>query len=189
MKPSRSHGVRAFLLIAVTAISVPACAISANESGPVPAQAPEAAAPAPSGSRAAMDRRVDAAAINNRGVEQLRLGAAAAAAGRPADAQRHFEAALDYAVAAIEVVDGTQDPQTATYARGWANKGYALWKLGRIGEAAAAARTVLPIEPKYPLNPEFLAALESAGYPLSSARSDAAARTALSASRNLGGAV
>ncbi len=163
MEPSRGRWVRAFVVIAAVAGSVPACSSSAAAGGD-PVQGASVVAPPPPAPRTAPDRRLEAASINNRGVEELRLGVTAADADRPAEARGHFESALAHADAAIEVADGTLDPETATYAIGWANRAYALWKLGRLDDAAAAAWTVLRIESTYQLNPDLVAALATSGH-------------------------
>lgn len=164
MEPSRGRWVRALVVIAAVAGSVPACSSSSAAAGGDPVQGASVVAPPPPAPRTAPDRRLEAASINNRGVEELRLGVTAADADRPAEARGHFESALAHADAAIEVADGSLDPETATYAIGWANRACAFWKLGRLDDAAAAAWTVLRIEPMFNLHPGLVAALVTSGH-------------------------
>lgn len=101
-----------------------------------------------------------AAALNNRAIAQLRLGVAAQLAGQEADAKPRLEEAHKLAMKSVEA---WRKRSGREYAKGWANAAYALWKLDRMDEAAAAAKSARGADPAYVFNGQFEAALAAAG--------------------------
>lgn len=95
--------------------------------------------------------------LNNRAIALLRLGDDALRAGRADEGQMRLEEALD---SATRAVDAWRARSGREYPRGWANRAYVLWKLGRMQEASEAVKKVREAAPDYTFRPpEFLAAL------------------------------
>ena len=108
-------------------------------------------------------------ALNNRAMALLNLGRNAKRAGRAEDADRDLRAALASAEKAVSLASTRYGPDYPGYARGWANKAYVLWALGRMDDAAAAASKARSIDPAYVLNDAFVNALAAAGHPIAPA--------------------
>ena len=104
-----------------------------------------------------------AIALNNRGVELLRQGAQEHQRGDTDTARVAFRAALTCFEDAIR---RRADYDTRGYDRAWANKSYALWRMDRLDESAAAAAETRRINPSYEFNPLFVDKMTAAGHPI-----------------------
>ena len=93
--------------------------------------------------------------LNNRSIAEMRLGVAA----RMGRDERAAKDLLEEALASVE----TALEQRPEYPRGWANKAYVLWQLGRLDEALETARHVHELDPGYRLAPRFVQSLARTG--------------------------
>lgn len=102
-------------------------------------------------------------ARNARSIAVLRLGVVSALAGRVAEANQFYEQAV---ADATRAADSWRRATGREYARAWANRGYALWKLDRLDEAFAAAKKARETIPSYDFNDQFEASLAASGRPI-----------------------
>jgi hypothetical protein len=103
-------------------------------------------------------------ALNNRAIAHLRLAITASLRGAAEAKEKHLAAALEDAEAAIESAAKRYGPAYKGYDRGWANKAYVLWHMGRLADAAAAAAEARKIKPGYVFDPLFLSAMAATGH-------------------------
>jgi tetratricopeptide (TPR) repeat protein len=105
-------------------------------------------------------------ALNNRAVALMQLGLDAQRAGRAEDADRELSEALADTEKAIAVAAQHFGPDYPGYDKGWANKAYVLWLMGRLDLAAAAAAQTRKIDPAYAFRPVFVSAMAKANRPI-----------------------
>jgi predicted AlkP superfamily phosphohydrolase/phosphomutase len=102
-------------------------------------------------------------ALNSLAIAKLRLGMQAREADRVTEADESLRDALRLTEKAIALAAEIYGPEYRGYAKGWANKAYVLWQMGRLGDAEAAAKKVRLIEPSYELNGAFVRSMTVAG--------------------------
>lgn len=104
-------------------------------------------------------------ALNNRAIALLRLAMFARDEGRAEETERNMRDALASVEKAISVAAVRYGKDYAGYDKGWANKAYVLWQMGKPDEAAKAAAEARRINPSYSLNARFVAEMAKAGHP------------------------
>lgn len=105
-------------------------------------------------------------ALNNRAIALLRLGVNAKIEGRADEADRNLREALANAEKAISIAADRYGPDYPGYDKGWANKAYILWHMGRLDDAAAAAAKARKIDSSYTFNAQFVSAMAAASRPI-----------------------
>ncbi len=105
-------------------------------------------------------------ALNNRAIVHLVFGVNAKRAGHAEEADRELKAALADAERATTLAAERFGPSYRGYDKGWANRAYVLRWMGRLADAADAAKKTREINPSYVFQPDFVSAMAESGRPI-----------------------